>query len=99
MIGFIVTMLNMFELLPIVRAEQRVHFVKLLSEENADHKALKVLYIALKADYCRMLNSKGNILFRYTLDPWKMDVLSNIENINATYLKRQDRELQISCNS
>ncbi len=91
--------INILQSIQIIKADQRIHFTKLLENENVSEKLKKSMYLGLFADYCGFKSDIDSAVFKYTLYSEMNGVINSIDDSFNTYLKDQRNALKdIKCN-
>jgi hypothetical protein len=94
---FSVFMMHIWEYNQVLRADQRIVFTKLLGKEHVSDKLLSHLYRHVKEDYCRINETKENIIFKYTLGEQLNFLNDEIEDLFKTVLKSQHGQEAAEC--
>lgn len=87
--GFGLFSLNVLGYTQVIKAEQRIDFIKLIEHESLSDSVLTALYMGLKADYCGLKADQSQLIFKYTLADEFGDKTRAIETLFTTTLKAQ----------
>ena len=94
---FLLIAANLLEMTNIVRAQQRVEFIRLIEKQPNSDRVLKKLYIATMADNCGLQVDKDNLLFKFTLKQWIEKTLGEIDWAIQGPLLEQSKKISLNC--
>lgn len=94
---FLVVALNLMQLIFIIKAEQRVGFIKLLKHENMRTEVLDVLYSGAFADHCTLNHAREMWVFKYTLETQFSYAIESIEDTFNGILQEQHTNKPMTC--